>query len=72
MTAGIARAVAVALLAEILLVIGQPSPDPLIFAGQVAGSALLAGVLAAGLRYLRSQAGRAPAEGITPGDGDPS
>jgi hypothetical protein len=47
-TAGIARAVAVALLAEILLVIGQPSANPLVFAGQVAASALLAGVLAAG------------------------
>ncbi len=55
MTAGIARAVAVALLAEVLLVIGQPSGNPLVFAGQVAASALLAGVLAAGLRHLRAR-----------------
>lgn len=69
MTAGIARAVAVALLAEVLLVIGQPSPDPLIFAGQIAASAFLAGVLAAGVRYLRSRAGRGPEDIPAPVDG---
>ena len=69
MTAGIARAVAVALLAEILLVIGQPSADPLIFAGQVAASAFLAGVLAAGVRRLRSRAGRSPDDSPAPVDG---
>ena len=60
MIAGIARACAVALLAEVLLVIGQPSPSLLVFAGQVAASAFLAGVLAAGVRHLRGRAGRRP------------
>jgi hypothetical protein len=67
-----ARAVAVALLAEVLLVIGQPSPDPLVFAGQVAASAFLAGVLAAGVRQLRHRSGRTPAVQAAPGDGGPS
>jgi hypothetical protein len=68
-SAGIARAVAVALLAEVLLVIGQPSADPFVFAGQVAASAFLAGVLAAGVRHLRSRAGRSPGAGPAPADG---
>ena len=72
MTAGIARACAVALLAQVLLVIGQPSPHPLVFAGQVAASALLAGVLAAGLRQLRGRAGNQPAQVTAPSDGDSS
>jgi hypothetical protein len=71
-TAGIARAVAVALLAEVLLVIGQPSASPLVFAGQVAASAFLAGVLAAGVRHLRGRAGRTAADGAAPADGGPS
>jgi peptidoglycan/LPS O-acetylase OafA/YrhL len=71
-TAGIARAAAVALLAEILLVIGQPSANPLVFACQVAASAFLAGVLAAGLRSLRARAGRPRADEAAPADGGPS
>jgi hypothetical protein len=71
-TAGIARAAAVALLAEVLLVIGQPSANPLVFAGQVAASAFLAGVLAAGLRSLRARAGHPPADEAAPADGGPS
>jgi hypothetical protein len=71
-TAGIARAAAVALLAELLLVIGQPSSNPLIFAGQVAASAFLAGVFAAGLRHLRGRPGRAGSGETTPADGGPS
>jgi hypothetical protein len=67
-TAGIARACAAALVAEVLLVIGQPSAHPLIFAGQVAASALLAGVLAAGVRHLRGRPGRNP-EGNPERDG---
>jgi hypothetical protein len=67
-TAGIARACAVALLAEVLLVIGQPSANPLVFAGQITASAFLAGVVAAGLRHLRDRtagahAGNAHADG---------
>ena len=72
MTAGIARAAAVALLAEILLVIGQPSANPLVFAGQTAASAFLAGVLAAGLRSLRARAGNPAADEAAPADGGPS
>jgi hypothetical protein len=71
-TAGLARAVAVALLAQVLLVIGQPSADPLVFAGQVTASAFLAGVLAAGVRRLRGRAGPAAADGAAPADGGPS
>jgi hypothetical protein len=71
-TAGIARAAAVALLAEVLLVIGQPSANPLVFAGQVAASAFLAGVLAAAVRRLRGRTRRAEADGAAPADGDPS
>jgi hypothetical protein len=70
-TTGIARAVAVALLAEILLVIGQPSANPLVFAGQVAASALLAGVVAAGVRQLRGRARRHPAGPAASDDGGP-
>ena len=72
MTAGIARACAVALLAEILLVIGQPSPDLVVFAGQVAASALLAGILAAGVRHLRCRPRREPEDGAAVAEGDPS
>jgi hypothetical protein len=69
MTAGIARACAVALLAEILLVIGQPSGNPLVFAGQVAASAFLAGVLTAGVRRLRARSGSAEAAEAASADG---
>jgi hypothetical protein len=69
-TAGIARAAAVALMAEVLLVTVQPSASPLVFAGQVAASAFLAGVLAAGVRHLRGRTGRAG--GASPADGGPS
>ena len=72
MTAGIARAVAVALLAEVLLVIGQPSPDPLVFAGQVAASAFLAGVLAVSVRHMRHRLAGEPEDGTAPPDGGPS
>jgi hypothetical protein len=72
MTAGIARAVAVALLAEILLVIGQPSPHPVIFAGQVAASAFLAGVLAVSVRRMRHWPAGEPEDGAAPPDGGPS
>lgn len=72
MIAGIARACAVALLAEVLLVIGQPSSNPLVFAGQVAASAFLAGVLAAGVRHLRHRPGREPKDGTASPDGSPS
>ena len=72
MTAGIARAVGVALLAEILLVIGQPSSNPLIFAGQVTASAFLAGILAAGARHLWRRPGREPEDGTASPDGSPS
>jgi hypothetical protein len=72
MTAGIARACAVALLGQVLLVIGQPSPHSLLFAGQVAASAFLAGVLAAGLRQLRDRAGRTPADQAASADGGPT
>jgi hypothetical protein len=71
-TAGIARAVAVALLAEALLVIGQPSANPLVFAGQVAASAFLAGILAFGVRHLRARTGRAPADEAAPAEGGPA
>jgi hypothetical protein len=71
-TAGIARGCAVALLAEILLVIGQPSPDPVVFAGQVAASAFLAGVLVVGVRHLRDRPARKPEDGMTPPDGGTS
>jgi len=74
-TAGIARACAVALLAEVLLVIGQPSANPLMFAGQITASAFLAGVVAgvvaAGLRHLRDRTAGAPA-GDAPAGGGPS
>jgi len=72
MTAGIARAVAVALLAEVLLVISQPSSNPLIFAGQVAASAFLAGILAAGARHLRHRPGRESEDGTASLGGSPS
>jgi hypothetical protein len=72
MTAGIFRAVAVALLAEILLVIGQPSANPVIFTGQVAASAFLAGILAAGVRHLRHRPAREAADGPASPDGSPS
>jgi hypothetical protein len=72
MTAGIARACAVALLAEILLVIGQPSGNPLVFAGQVAASAFLASVLTAGVRRLRARSGRAGAGAAASADGSRS
>ena len=72
MTAGIARAVTVALLAEVLLVIGQPSANHLVFVGQVAASAFLAGVLAAGVRHLRVRTRRTTADGTAPAGGGPS
>jgi len=71
-TAAIARACAVALLAEVLLVIGQPSPHPLIFAGQVAASALLAAILAAGVRHLRDRSERNPEGNPEHDQGGPS
>ena len=71
MTAGIARAAAVALLAEVLLVTGQPSADPLVFAGQAAASAFLAGVLAAGMRHLRGRIRRTAADKAAAADGGP-
>jgi hypothetical protein len=72
MTASIARAVAVALLAEVLLVIGQPSRHPVIFAGQVAASAFLAGVLAVSVRRMRHRPASEPEDGTAPPDGGPS
>jgi hypothetical protein len=72
MTAGIARAVSVALLAEVLLVIGQPSPYPVIFAGQVAASAFLAGVLAVSVRRMRHRPGGEQEDGTAPPDAGPS
>jgi len=71
-TAGIFRAVAVALLGEILLVIGQPSANPVIFTGQVAASAFLAGILAAGVRHLRRRPEREAADGPASPNGSPS
>jgi hypothetical protein len=71
-TAGIVRAAAVGLLAEVLLVIGQQSSNPFIFAGQVAASAFLAGVLAFGVRHRRDRARPPRADEAAPAEGGPS